>query len=525
MIAGEAELPPLPPGADTRAPHHDSRRRTGGGFLGAHWRGELSLARSLWLHAVLPGALAALAAAALAMQVDVTDGPVRLAALGALLAWPLALAVQAWGLVGAWRSAGRSAARPAWIAPAARALVAVLALLALASTAWHDVPRSAMLARLALGGDPQGQVAISTSTDGQRLQLSGWLAPGDAERVLQAAAAAPGARVLEIDSRGGRFQEALRLAGALRGQGWTVRARNQCVDACTVVLSAGAVRQLLPEAQWGITRPAPVSFNPLFKHLAKRRLATLYAGAGVPETLVKTGLALPQAFQWRASWADLAAAGAITTQAYPLDVALPARRDAATAELADTLRSNPHWHGLERRFAGTIAAAAERLRGARDGGAADDAAMLAALETTEPLLAKLLFSASAELRDQYAQLLLQQLRAVRDDKPAACSGLLEGDAAARRALPAALALREAVWLGDAAAEGPRDTAARTPSAIELEVVRRSLGAEAPALLMGLRHPGDAGPRHCDRIAALLAQVQQLPPAERRLAVRLMFEKP
>ena len=529
MTAGEAKLARLPSvtaAGEAGDASTEDASPTLRGFLGVHWRGQLPLARSLWLHAVLAGTLAAMAAAALSTQVDVTAGSVRPLAGLALLAWPLALALQAWGIVGAWRSSGRGAeGRPAWATLASRALLASLAALALASAIWHDLPRSPGLARLVFGNDPQGEAATSLSADGQRLQLRGWLGLGSAARVQQAAAAAPALRVLEIDSPGGRFQEALQLAGALRGQGWTVRVRGTCLDACTMVLMAGAVRQLLPDAQWGVVRPAPVSFNPLFERLAQRRLAALYTGAGLPEALVKTGLAMPHDFQWRAAWNDLAATGVATTLPHPLDVALPPQPDTPASELAEALRSNPRWHGLERRFPGTIATAAERLRSARASGADHEAAMLAALETTEPLLAKLLFNAGPELREQFVQLLLPALKATRDDGHGACVRLLSGEAAARRALPPPLAAREAVWLADAAAEPRRETMPRVPSTIELEVVRRSLGPDAPALLTGLRHPGEAGVRHCDRIAALLVQVQQLPSAERKLAVRLMFERP
>jgi hypothetical protein len=104
-------------------------------------------------------------------------------------------------------------------------------------------------------------------------------------------------------------------------------------------------------------------------------------------------------------------------------------------------------------------------------------------------------------------------------------GLLAVDAASRLERPASLPAREAVWMADAAAEAPRDTPPRAPSGIELEVVRRWLGADAPAQLAGLRHPGEAGVRHCERIAALLTHTLQLPPGERRLALRMAFERP
>ena len=527
--AGDIGVPGAVPDLDAGARHAPAAagRPPRGGFVATHWRGELPLGRSLWLHAVLAGGLAGLAATALSVLVDVTAGSVRLVAAAALLAWPLALALQAWGIVGAWRSAARPVQRrPAWAGLASRGLLALLAALTLALAAWRDLPRAPTLLRLALGNDPQGQATVDPSPDGQRLRLRGWLGPGDAARVQQGMAAAPDVRVLELDLTGGRFQEALQLAGAVRGQGWTLRVNGSCLDACTVVLMAGKVRQLMPQSRWGIARPAPVSGNPVFKHLARQRLAALYRAAGVPAALVTTGLAMPRDFHWHAAWDELAAAGVATVQPHPLAVALPKLREAGAAELADTLHSHPRWHGLDQRFPGTIAAAVERVQAARANGADDDAAMLAALETVEPLLARLLFNASPELREQFARLLLEALQATRGDAGgSSCVGLLAGDAAARRAMPAELALREAVWMADAAAERPRETPPRVPSGIELEVVRRWLGPEAPALLAGLRHPGDAGERHCARITALLTHVLQLPPGERRLALRMAFERP
>jgi len=137
---------------------------------------------------------------------------------------------------------------------------------------------------------------------------------------------------------------------------------------------------------------------------------------------------------------------------------------------------------------------------------------------------KLLFNAGPEIREQFIDLLSDQLAARHGADRDACRGLLDADAAVRRGLPAALLLRESAWLIDAAAEPVRDTAARRTSALETEVARRSLGERAPALLASLWRPVDHRSQECGRASALIAAVTQLPAAERRLALRLVFER-
>lgn len=531
MIAGDAELPRRSSGgidAALDAPATPAGRRWPGRHIAAHWRGELPLPLSFWIHGALIGLLCSLAAGALLTRIDITDAPLRWPALAALFGWPLLLAIQAWGFVGAWRSAGaanRDGRSAVWV-HGCRLAVAAGAAGALLSTGLHFLPRVPEFIRIVLGTDPRGQVMATRSADGHRLRLKGWLGIGDGARVRQLIAGAPQVRLLELDSPGGRFDEALALADALRGQGWTIRVRGTCRDACTLVFMAGQVRQLLPGAEWSVHRPPAAVFNPLFTQIAKRELAARYRQAGLPDSLVKMSLAMPPAHRWTSTWGELAAAGIVSTPPYPLDIDVPRRRDTPTTELVEALHTNPTWHALERRFPGSIAEAAQRMQAARERGATDEVALLMAQGVVEDLLPQLLFNASPPLREQYVALLAQQIQAARDGGLARfAASLLKGDSAARRALPVALAVRESVWLADAAAEPVRQAPARQANTIELEVVRRTLGADAPALLAGLRRAGEANGRQVDRIAALLSEVQRLPHAERRLAIRLMFERP
>ncbi len=138
---------------------------------------------------------------------------------------------------------------------------------------------------------------------------------------------------------------------------------------------------------------------------------------------------------------------------------------------------------------------------------------------------ELLLDAGPEIREQFLALTVDQLATTRGAGPEACRAVLAGDAAVVHALPPALAQREAAWLMDAVAEPPQAVPPRRASSLEVEVMRRTLGDRAPALLANLGRPAQAegrGPA-CELSTALMAEVLRLPAAERKLATRLMYQ--
>jgi hypothetical protein len=285
---------------------------------------------------------------------------------------------------------------------------------------------------------------------------------------------------------------------------------------------AGRGRQVMPDGRLGLRRVDPGAINPLMPWLAKRWLQATYRGAGLPDTFVVKALSTPPSRRWHPEVGELLSSGVIGVPGRPLDVHLPAP-GGSIAEYAEALTSNPAWRVLAARQPGLIEAGAERMhRVAADdaaGGTADDAVQIAGQRVIEALLQNLLRDSGPALRDIYLQLLNDQLQAARPAGDEACRGVLAGDTAARRALPAPLVVREATWLVDAAAVPAEPQQPLTPLA--WEVIRRALGERASVVIASLRRPKPAD--GCERPAALLAEVLQLPPGERKLALRLMFD--
>jgi hypothetical protein len=497
-----------------------------GRLLGRHWRGELPLRLGFWGLLVLPVGLAGLAVGALTTWISLGGGGLRASSAALLAAWPLLLALTVFGSVGLWRatSAHRDPGSARRWAMAARVAGVSMVAATLATGVLSFGPRAGRYAQLVRGIDPGGQLVAKLSDDGRRLSLKGPLGLGDAARLRQRLDAAPALHLVELESTGGHLDEATGIADALRARRVQVRAVGTCANTCALVFMAGASRQVTPDARLGFQRLASGSFNPLFGMLANRELAAAYRRAGLPQTFITKMLSTPPSWLWSPDFDELAAAGVISVPAHPLDIDLAAAAGAQALDHADALHTNPTWHALDRRYPGTIAAAAELMQAARSAAATDEATLVAGQRVVEALLPKLLARASPALREQFIVLLGEQLAAHQATGASSCQALLAGDAALRRGLPATLARRESEWLKDAASESAPDTAPRPPGPLEVEVVRRTLGERAPARLADLWHGAAADTQTCVRAAELVKAILAMPPPERKLAIKLVFSR-
>jgi hypothetical protein len=505
---------PIPP---------QGRRR---GYLSRHWHGELSLPISFWLNLILLPLPLGFALGALTTWVSLLGEQMRSGSIAWLIVWPLVLAFDAWCLVGAWRSAVLHLERGGrWLWAALARVVVVISLLGtLASAAFNFAPHVGEYLQMARGIDPIGKLEMTLSPDGRRLRLQGPVGMGDAGRLRTLLTQSSQLRVLELDSPGGRLKEAERIAALLHERAPQVRVTGPCESACTLLFMAGSPRRMMPAGRLGFHRASAGTFNPLLDELANRELASIYRQAGVPDDYIKQTLNTPSWRMWYPQTTDLVANGLVSAAPRSLDIELPKREGSQASDMVDALDLHDTWQALERRFPGTLALAAERMQAVRVAGASDDDTQLAGQQLVQPLLPTLLLHAGPEVRAQFLSLLSAQLETSRPGGTAACQALMQGKTATRRAMPPTLGEREAAWLIDATKEPPRSAPPRATTALEQEVLRRRLGDRSPAWLGTLWGPHSTA-RDCDKSIALLAEVARLPAAERRLATRLVFERP
>lgn len=495
-----------------------------------HWVGDLPLAQSVWVHLLawplpLLSALWALQAAAPLHTLTLRGG-----ALLQLLGWPLLLALLCWGAVGSWRAAVRMPRRGRMRLPpvvrrlGTRALVVAVVAAGLGLVAVNALPQLSQWLSLLVNRDPLGLPVVSVSADGRRLHVKGALGLGSAAQVRQALASAPHLRWVLLESSVGRLPEAQQVGKLLRARALQTRISTECSGACVYAFLAGTRRQVLPGARLGLQRLSAGVFNPLYQPLLNRSFGAQLAALGLSAHLVRKTLATPHSSLWVPQPDELAASGLVSVPERPLDVELPDPQGAVLADYAEALGASLLWQALEQRYPGLRGIAAEHMAAASVHGA--EAVQAAGQQVVSAVLPPLLAQASPETRWLFAELLLQQMTALADD-PALCRELLLGDVVAQRRLPRELAWREAQWLLGALAEAPRAAPPRAPRPLELEVIRRTLGLRAPQYLAGLWRPlGTHAPGEpdCARGRAMLTELSTLAAPQRRLALRLLFER-
>jgi len=429
-------------------------------------------------------------------------------ALGGLLAWlMLALALLAGAAASLWLQRSRRWAVALLGGLSLGLLISAGACAWALSTPWRQAPA----------------LQLERDATGRSLRLSGGMAPGSAQRLAQALAQHPPVLV-ELALSGGAAAEAQAMAEQLRASGLPLRLVGPCQRECLLLFLAGAQRQALPEGRLELQRLASPGLNPFWAHWLHQAQARRDRRAGLPEdwARLQTGTAAPH---WqRFDTEQLRLAGLLSQQDFVHDTALPAR--ALPAELEQALRTHGGWRALEQRFPGLLASTAAQMHAAQTEAEArqapgTEAARRAADAQLQAHYAPLLSQAGLPLQLQYLPLLEALLEPLSES--ADCRALLAGDFSLRRRLPAPAVAREAEWMEAAARAGVAPEPLRPLSAREQEVLRRSMGDALHPLLPRLR---PSSPRlDCSAARKLLRGVQELPLAQRRLALRQLFASP
>ena len=502
------------------------------GYFAAHWHGEQSLVRSYWVNNIVVAAPLAFALSFLMTWISVKGDSLQVSAIVLLVGVPLLMSLDVWCIVGGWRSAGnylRGDGSLVW-GWLARLSLALGALQLLASIVFGFLPSVGQYWSMARGVDPLGQAKFSFSPDGRSLKMEGVIGMGDGERLRQLldSEAARELKRVELVSPGGRVREAERMATAVKAHGHASRAVGTCASACTLVFLAGQPRHLTPTGELGFHRASTGTYNPVFEELANQQLAKTYTELGLPQPMIDKTLRTPSRSMWFVPREELLSYSLIAPSPRTLAVPLP-DANAKPSDLNDVLHMHPVWEALDRRTPGLVDDVAKRMWEARAAGASDAEVQATALPALARQMPVLITGTDPILRRRYVQLVSEQLKALRGttgNGTGACRDLLEGRLSARPQLPEELQVQEAQWIREAAEGTPPRRQTKPPSAIEMEVLERSVGPSALGMLNRLwadvpdaTKPGPS----CDPVIAMLDRLQTQPPARRDLAARLLFE--
>ena len=283
-----------------------------------HWRGDLSLGVSYWANGFL-GTFLVLLAASMVGALE-SEASLKLVAVLSLFVYATAIVGSVWQLVGVWRSASKHVLRGGSSVWAGLAKVAVVlgALNCLGMMFRTYVPQTAEMLSIIAGDMGMPAYKIQVLPGGTEVEFRGGLRAGCARELEGILRAVPHAKVLQINSPGGRLSEAKKMMRVVREHGLATYTSEQCLSAATLVLMSGKERVV---GEW-----AKVGFHmgklPGATVEQQREMNTLLQAtmrsAGVSDDFIRRVLATSSEEMWYPSFEEMRRANVVTKEDAPV---------------------------------------------------------------------------------------------------------------------------------------------------------------------------------------------------------------
>ncbi len=255
-------------------------------FIGRHWRGDYSLAVAYWLFGLLVGLATGLVGAGMEWLADAIEYNPAHILLAAGLGWAVLILLSVWHLVGVWRSASRRRATGrAGVWGWAARLVTVAAFVQFGvAMARVALPQFVALADIALNGDPTiPDYKLAVTDGGTGAEITGGFKYGLADAFRRLLDAAPGVRVVALQSPGGRIGEARAVYRLIVDRRLNTVTNNYCLSACSYAFLGGSRRWLGVGARLGFHSGAFVGMSQAAVARQERGFfAAITARDGVP---------------------------------------------------------------------------------------------------------------------------------------------------------------------------------------------------------------------------------------------------
>jgi hypothetical protein len=281
-----------------------------------HWRGELSLGISYWLNGLLATFLVLLAANTLvATQNNIS---LTLLAVLSLLVYATAIVASVWQLVGVWRSASNHVLRGGKSGWAALAKVAVIVgvLNCVVLFCRTYIPQSVEMVSIIAGDKGMPPYEIRILPGGKDVEFRGGIRAGSAKELERILNAVPQAKVLHVNSVGGRIHEAENMAKLVRERGLVTYTSEECLSAATLVFLSGKERVVEARAKLGFHRPTFPGMTDEQRRDCDKSTRQTMRTAGVSDEFINQVLATAPENMWYPSIDEMQRAGVITSESF-----------------------------------------------------------------------------------------------------------------------------------------------------------------------------------------------------------------
>jgi hypothetical protein len=381
-------------------------------------------------------------------------------------------------------------------------------------------------ALIATGKDPFGQIDVKVSTNGQSVIVVGGFGEGSAVKIERILDAAPSATSLVLNSHGGRLLEARRLARIIRDRQLNTYVENQCVSACTYVFLAGRDRAATPNARIGFHQPTFPGLDSESQKAITQDMLNVYRTAGLSEKFIERISATPPEEMWYPTRDELIASNVVTRMSLGGEAATLATSMHSKSDFVLLIKDFPLTQAYEKRFPGTINEAVKKGWAAKENGANDSEVMTVMRSVFTEAFSKVIQTADDTTLDGYANLLIDQLSAVKAVSSEACAKYLAGKLDITKTLPKEVVEKELKFTTDALETPPR-TDQTSPDPVKFEqallAAVANLSQQDINVIADMNSYAGQPDLVCNASLALYRGIQALPYEQRIYALRGMFQ--
>ncbi|HEX9932911.1 MAG TPA: hypothetical protein VGB08_08735 [Allosphingosinicella sp.] len=372
----------------------------------------------------------------------------------------------------------------------------------------------------------ESRTNVTVSADGRALIIDGPLVSGTAARFASVAGRHPGARTVYLHSPGGIVGEAERIADFVRDHDLDTYVETGCLSACTMILLSGRDRAVAPAARVGFH--APIWTGParsLGQAFIERYTRRFFVERGIAPAFANRVLATPHSAMWYPTYSEMVAAGVVNRQTLGGETQALFSAMRSPEEFRAAFRTHAYWRAIEARHPDVAERAAQVGWAARSSGKNDGEIAAAMRGVVIEAMPRMFRHAPDEVLEGFLRLVIDQIHLVRAISYTACNQLARGRGGGPGLLPQAMVDRE-LALYQQAIEAPPVEVEFDAAAAE-EIFTRMLSQlpeEQAEALAAAQEPDQAAdlPSLCEGALAMYQGVAALPPADRRLALRLMF---
>jgi len=318
-VPSEAPEMPAPPAVHVapKAVHSKPQPVVRRNYIAAHWTGDHSIGRSYWMNICVVSLVFAIAVLVSIFFLK----NIGLRTLSGFLLTVIVLSpmLVVWQLAGLVRSILRRQPDPqmrvsviwGWIGAA---LLAIGTCVSIPKTL---LPMSGELIQILQGDPHMTPLQVRVLPGGDAVEIAGGLQTGSAKRVLDVLKATPNAKVLHIESLGGRIREALEIARFVQDRGMTTYVSDSCMSAATLIFAAGSKRYIEPKAKLGFHAGTFPGLSATILDEAQLESQAFMREAGIDSAFIEKAYSTPNATIWTPTVSELESANVITAVARP----------------------------------------------------------------------------------------------------------------------------------------------------------------------------------------------------------------